>query len=156
MSTNSSLRILATTESGRGSTESPLNIPTGIVGMILGSLVLIRVGKGLVRVMLVLGWTTAGIMAWVFVLVVETGTKGGGAGWLAIGVSRGTWVIAGAGGSCPMAGRLEPIVYNWVKWVTLGIVVTIKRKKKEKTKCWAMLGDSCATPMLCLLISWSY
>ena len=52
MSTNSSLRILATTESGRGSMESPMNIPTGIVGMILGSLLLIRAGKGLVRVML--------------------------------------------------------------------------------------------------------
>ena len=78
-----------------------MNIPTGIVGMILRSLLLIRAGKELVRVMLVLvlGWTTAGVMAWVFVLVVETGTKVGGAGWLAIGVSRGTWVIAGAGGS---------------------------------------------------------
>ena len=131
--------------------------------------------------MLVLGWMTAGVMAWVFVLVVETGTKGGGAGWLAIGVSRGTWVIAGAGGSCPMAGRLEPTVYNWVKWVTWGIVITIEKKKKKKTKCfliyfclfylfiylfiylyifcepkWAVLGDSCATSMLCLLTSWSY
>ena len=37
--------ILATTESGRGSMESPMNIPTGIVGMILGSLLLIRAGK---------------------------------------------------------------------------------------------------------------
>ena len=82
MSTNSSLCILATTESGR---ESPMNIPTGIVGMILGSLLLIRAGKGLVRVMLVLGWTTAGVMAWVFVLVVETGTKGGGAGGWQLG-----------------------------------------------------------------------
>ena len=81
-----------------------MNIRTGIVGMILGSLLLITAGKGLVRVMLVLGWTTAGVMAWVFMLVVDTGTKGGGAGWLTIGVSRGTWVIAGAGGSCPMAG----------------------------------------------------
>jgi len=43
--------------------ESPMNIPTGIVGMILGSLLLIGVGKGLVRVMLVLGWTATGVMA---------------------------------------------------------------------------------------------
>ena len=49
MSTNSSLHILATTESERDSMESPMNIPTGIVGMILRSLLLIRAGKGLVR-----------------------------------------------------------------------------------------------------------
>ena len=61
MSTNSSLCILATMESGRGSMESPMNI--GIVGMILGSLLLTVVGKGLVRVMLVLGWTGTGVMA---------------------------------------------------------------------------------------------
>ena len=63
MSTNSSLRILATMESGRGSMESPMNIPTGIVGIILGSLLLTVVGKGLVRVMLVLSWTATGVMA---------------------------------------------------------------------------------------------
>ena len=90
MSTNSSLCILATTKSGRGSMESPMNIPTAIVGMILGSLLLIRAGKGLVRVMLLLDCTTAGVMAWVFVLVFKTGTKGGGPGWLTIGASRGT------------------------------------------------------------------
>ena len=37
-------------------------------------------------------------------------------------------MIAGAGGSCPMGGRLEPIVCNYIKWVTWGIVITIKRK----------------------------
>ena len=66
MSTNSSLRILPTTESGRGSMESPMNIPTGIVGivgMILGSLLLTGAGKRLVRVMLVLGWTATTVMA---------------------------------------------------------------------------------------------
>ena len=63
MSTNSSLRILAAMESGRGSMESPMNIPTGIVSIILGSLLLTGVGKGLVRVMLVLSWTATGVMA---------------------------------------------------------------------------------------------
>ena len=40
-----------------------MNIPTGIVGMILRLLLLTGAGKGLVRVMLVLGWTTTGVMA---------------------------------------------------------------------------------------------
>ena len=60
MSTNSSLCILATMTPGRGSMESPMNIPTGIVGMTLRSLLLTGAGKGLVRVMLVVGWTTTG------------------------------------------------------------------------------------------------
>ena len=79
-----------------------MNKPTGIVGMTLGSLLLAGAGQGLVSVMLVVGWTTTGVMAWV--LVVDGGTKGREAGWLTIGVSRGTRVMAGAGGSYPMAG----------------------------------------------------
>ena len=27
-----------------------------------------------------------------------------------------------------MAGRLEPVVHSWIKWVTWGIVITIERK----------------------------
>ena len=48
MSTNSSLPILATMESGRGIMELPMNIPTGIVGMTLRSLLLAGAGIGLV------------------------------------------------------------------------------------------------------------
>ena len=28
-----------------------------------------------------------------------------------------------------MAGMLEPVVHSWIKWVTWGIVITIKREK---------------------------
>ena len=28
-----------------------------------------------------------------------------------------------------MAGRLEPVVHSWIKWVTWGIVITINREK---------------------------
>ena len=58
--------------------------------------------------------------------------------------------MAGAGGSCPMVGRLEPVVHSWITWVTWGIVITIKRKANEPK--WAVLGDSCATPLLCLCL----
>ena len=47
-----------------------------------------------------------------------------------------------------MAGRLEPIVYNWIKGVTWGIVITIKRKANGlfifSAYKWAVLGDSFA------------
>ena len=85
MSTN---YILATAESGRDSMESPINIPTGIVGMTLGSLLLAGAGIGLLRVMLVVSWTATGVTTWLCVLRVVRGTEEGGAEWLTTGVSR--------------------------------------------------------------------
>ena len=56
-----------------------------------------------------------------------------------------------------MAGRLEPVVHSWIKWVTWGIVITIERKANGLFVFLRLNGlcYSIALPVPMWLTSWS-